>query len=93
MKLSIEQVDKISRIVVERLKEKDLIVFKAPENRVLERMHEIIMRDLKAEDDLDREVEEILKTHTGSMDNQKIDYRKMFSMIKGKLARERGIVL
>ncbi len=93
MKLTIEQVDKISRIVVERLKEKDLVVFKAPENKVLERMHEIIMRDLKAEDDLDREVEEILKTHTGSMDNQKIDYRKMFSMIKGKLARERGIVL
>lgn len=93
MKLSIEQVDKISRIVVERLKEKDLVVFKAPENKVLERMHEIIMRDLKAEDDLDREVEEILKTHTGSIDNQKIDYRKMFSMIKGKLARERGIVL
>ncbi|MBI5469428.1 MAG: DUF507 family protein [Deltaproteobacteria bacterium] len=93
MKLSIEQVDKISRIVVERLKEKDLVVFKAPENKVLERMHEIIMRDLKAEDDLDREVEEILKTHTGSMDNQKIDYRKMFSMIKGKLARERGIIL
>jgi hypothetical protein len=93
MKLSIEQVEKISKIVVERLKEKDLIVFKAPENKVLDRMHEIIIHDLKAEDDLDREVEEILKTHTGSMDNQKIDYRKMFSMIKGKLARERGIVL
>ena len=56
-------------------------------------MHEIIMRDLKAEDDLDREVEEILKTHTGSIDNQKIDYRKMFGMIKNKLARERGMVL
>lgn len=93
MKLSIEQVEKISKIVVERLKEKDLIVFKAPENKVLDRMHEIIIHNLKAEDDLDREVEEILKTHTGSIDNQKIDYRKMFGMIKGKLARERGIIL
>ncbi len=93
MKLSVEQVEKISKIVVERLKEKDLIVFKAPESKVLDRMHEIIIRNLKAEDDLDREVEEILKTHTGSIDNQKIDYRKMFGMIKGKLARERGIIL
>lgn len=88
-----EQVDKVSGIIIERLKEKGLVVFKAPENKVLEKVREIIIRDLKAEDDLDREVEEILKTHTGAIDNQKIDYRKMFSMIKGKLARERGIVL
>jgi len=88
-----EQVDKVSGLIIERLKEKDLVVFKAQENKVLEKVREIIIRDLKAEDDLDREVEEILKTHTGAIDNQKIDYRKMFSMIKGKLARERGIIL
>lgn len=93
MKLSIEQVDKISRIVVDRLKDKDLIVFKAPEEKVLEKTREIIIRNLKAEDDLDREVENILQTHTGTIDNQKIDYRKMFGMIKNKLARERGIIL
>ena len=53
----------------------------------------MILKNLRDEDDLDREVEEILKSHSGSIDSQKIDYRKMFSMIKGKLARERGIVL
>ena len=93
MKLSIEQVDKISRIVVDKLKDKGLIVFKSPEDKVLEKTREIIIGNLRAEDDLDREVESILQTHTGAIDNQKIDYRKMFGMIKNKLARERGIIL
>lgn len=93
MKLTREQVEKLSTIVLERLKDKEMISFKAPEARVLERINEAILSDLRAEDALDREVEDLLKSHTGSLDSQRIDYRKMFSMIKNKLARERGIVL
>lgn len=91
MKLSKEQVEKISALVMERLKDKDLVVFKAAEPKVLERVNEIILANLRAEDSLDKEVEEILKSH--SVEGQKIDYRKMFNMVKGKLARERGIIL
>lgn len=93
MKLTKEQVEKISSLVIERLKEKELIVFKAGEALVLEKINEAILQDLKAEENLDREVEEIIKTHSGAMDSQRLDYRKMFNMIKNKLARERGIVL
>lgn len=92
MKLSKEQIEKISHSVLDKLKDKDLVVFKAPEAKVLERINEIILGDLRAEDNLDKEVEEILKTSIGGSD-QKIDYRKMFNMVKMKLARERGIVL
>jgi len=93
MKLSREQVEKLVRASIERLKEKELIEFKADEKKVYERMVEIFVGDLKAEDDLDKEVEALLKSHSGAMDSQRVDYRKMFSMIKNKLARERGIVL
>ncbi|MEK7773604.1 MAG: DUF507 family protein [Deltaproteobacteria bacterium] len=93
MKLTKEQVEKISGLVLKRLKDKDLIDLKAPEVRVLEKITDAVLTDMKAEESLDREVEELLKSHTGGADNQKIDYRKMFTMIKTKLARERGIVL
>ncbi|MBI5493067.1 MAG: DUF507 family protein [Deltaproteobacteria bacterium] len=93
MRLTKEQVEKISGLVLARLKDRDLVVFKADERKVLERVNGIILADLRAEDDLDREVEEMLKTRAGEINSQKIDYRKMFNMIKGKLARERGIVL
>lgn len=91
MKLTKEQVEKVSASIIERLKGKDLVVFKAAEAKVLERVNEIILANLRAEDSLDKEVEEILKSH--SVEGQKIDYRKMFNMVKGKLARERGIIL
>jgi len=53
----------------------------------------VFLTDLRAEDTLDREVEEILKGHSGEIDSQRLDYRKMFNIVKGKLARERGIIL
>ena len=93
MKLTTEQVDKITALVMKTLKEQELIVFKADEERVLSRMREAFLTDLRAEDALDREVEEILNGHTGEIDSQRIDYRRMFNMIKGKLAREREIIL
>ena len=93
MRLSKEQVEKISRIILDNLKAKGLIVFKTPEDAVLNRVIEIFSNDLKAEDGLDREVEEILKGHAKEIEAGRMDYRKMFSLIKGKLVKERGIVI
>ncbi|MBI5888936.1 MAG: DUF507 family protein [Deltaproteobacteria bacterium] len=93
MKLTLEQVEKIAELVLDALKKKGLITLKTGEHQALQKINDVILADLRAEDSLDREVEEILKTHTGEIDSQRIDYRKMFNMIKGKLARERGIVI
>lgn len=93
MKLTREQVEKIMKTVLEKLKEKELVEMKSTETRLLERMTEVFVADLRAEDSLDREVEEILKGHSGEIDSQRLDYRKMFSIVKNKLARERGIIL
>lgn len=93
MRLTKEQVEKVSSLILERLKKTDLLVLKADERKVLERINDIILTDLRAEDTLDKEVEEMIRAHTGASDIQKIDYRKMFNMIKNKLARERGLTL
>lgn len=93
MKLTTEQVEKITKLVLEDLKAKKLITLKADETVVLKRMEEILFADLRAEDELDREVEGMIKTHSETIDSERIDYRRMFNMVKHKLARERGIIL
>ncbi|MBI5233848.1 MAG: DUF507 family protein [Deltaproteobacteria bacterium] len=93
MKLAKEQVEKIVGCMLERLKDKGLIILKAEEAKVFDKMVEVFVADLKAEDLLDREVEAILESHTRELDAHRADHRKMFNMIKGKLARERGIVI
>jgi hypothetical protein len=93
MKLTKDQVGRITELILTRLKEKELVLFKADEEDVASKMQAVFLADLKAEDNLDREVEQILSTHSAAIDSQRLDYRKMFNMIKTKLARERGIVL
>src|SRR3989304_2011663 len=93
MRLSKEQVEKISKIILDNLKTKELIVFKVKEEVVLNRAVEIFLKDLKAEDELDREVEEIIKGHAKEIEAGRMDYRKMFNLIKAKLVKERNIVL
>jgi len=93
MRLSKEQVEKICKLILNHLKAKELIVFKAQEEAVLSRIVEIFLKDMRAEDELDKEVEKLLKVHEREIEAGRMDYRKMFSLTKTKLARERGIVL
>ena len=93
MRLTTDQIETISGLILTRLKERELIIFKVVEETVYKRVVRAITEDLRAEDQLDREVESILETHSGTLQEDGIDYRKMFSMIKGKLVRERELII
>jgi hypothetical protein len=93
MRLTKEQVQVISSLIFENLKKKQLVVFKTEEAVVMKRIPEIFLSDLKAEDEFDREVEKLLKTHSRELEEGDVNYRKMFNMVKSKLAKERDIIL
>jgi len=88
-----DKVEQIAALALQGLKDKGLVVFKTDEETVLKRMISAIVADLNAEDALDREVEAKLSTYSEEMDSGGVDYRKLFRMLKYKLARERGIIL
>ncbi len=88
-----DKVEQIASLVLKGLKDKGLVTLKADEETVLQRMRDAIIADLKAEDELDREVEAKLNAYSKEMDSEGVDYRKVFRMLKYKLARERGIIL
>ncbi len=92
MKINSSQIERLVRVVIERLKDKGLIQFKIPEKQVFDRAIQLVMDDFKKEDDLHVEVNKILddleKQNPGGFDR-----RKMFSMVKIKLAKQKGIVL
>ncbi len=93
MRLTKEQVQVISSLIFENLKKKQLVVFKTEEEVVMKRILEIFLSDLKAEDEFDREVEKLLKTHSRELEGGEVNYKKMFNMVKSKLAKERDIIL
>ena len=92
MKLQTVQIERIVRSIFDRLKAKDLIQFKGPEKDVFNRAMELVIADFKREDDLNLEVNKMLD----DLERQNpdgFDRRKMFTMVKQKLAKQKGIVL
>lgn len=54
-------------------------------------MQEIFIKDLKVEDEINREAEKILDQYEQKLG--KIDRHKMFLMIKKELIKQKGVVI
>lgn len=93
MKLTPEQIERVVAKVLENLKTSGLVKLKADEKTILDKMESIFTKNLHEEDDLDREIEGMLIDHSSDVDSGAVDYRKIFNMVKHKLAKERGLIL
>ncbi|NBX93289.1 MAG: DUF507 family protein [Proteobacteria bacterium] len=92
MRLSEFQVKQVCQKILLGLKAKQLIQLKKPAQEVLAKMQEIFIKDLKVEDDINREAEKILAQYEAQM-GDKIDRQKMFQMIKKQLVKDKGVIL
>lgn len=93
MKLRKEMVDYLAGQLIKGLVAKELIDTGGEDDGVLETISGVIIRDLQVEDELNTEVKALLEKMVDEFDKSNINYRKMFQIVKQKLARERGIIL
>jgi len=63
------------------------------EARARSAVRKVLLEDLQAEERLDTEARQILQEHTKAIKESAVDYGRLLSMIKGKLAKERGFIL
>ncbi|EKD42466.1 MAG: hypothetical protein ACD_73C00143G0004 [uncultured bacterium] len=91
MRLKKEQIQKLSERILRALKEKDQLIFRVPENKVLDKINDVITADMRAEDDLEGEARRILDKYKAS--GTDIDERQMLLMIKKQLVKEKKLVL
>ena len=93
MRLRQEEIDYISWKILRGLKEDEVIDIMGEEEPVAERLRHALTENLAAEDQLNREVDDILRGHLKEIQRDSVDYRRMFQMVKTKLARERNFVI
>lgn len=93
MKLRKEMIDYLAHRLVDDLGEKELLDVGDEVMGVEETVSAVIMEDLQVEDLLNQEVKNLLDAMGDEIDSANINYRKMFQMVKMKLARERGLIL
>lgn len=92
MRLKEFQVKQICQKVLLTLRAKQLIVLKKTEAECLKLMQEVFIKDLKVEDEIDREAERILQEYSAKMGGN-IDKEKMFQLIKKQLIKDRNVVI
>jgi hypothetical protein len=93
MRLRRKMIDYVTKTVTDNLLEKELVTLEIPAETMAAEIRRLITEDLLVEDRLNEEVKEILRAHTDEIDRGNIDYARMFTMVKKKLVRERGLIL
>lgn len=92
MRLTREQVDKLSERIVRGLIADGLIVAERPEE-LTDAVSKAFLGDLEAEDRLNDEVHELLKNYADQIARGDVNYQELFRKAKAKLARDRKVVI
>jgi len=92
MLLSRDYVGYMSKEVVKRLVERQMIETKTPD-QLAERVRQTMNDELAVEDRLNEEVRDILAQHNDEMRKVGASYQEMYKKVKGELARQRKLIL
>jgi len=93
MRLRREMIQHLAQAVARDLLEKGYLESVDGREKLEGRVREIITEELQIEDRLNEEVKELLRAYSSEFTRGDTDYHKMFSMVKRKLAQERGLIL
>ena len=77
----------VKRLVVRRLAEV------RDEGKAREAVRRVVVENLVAEEKIDADARALLMNHAKEIRDSASDYRRIFTLVKGKLARERGFTL
>ena len=77
----------VKRLVVRRLAEV------RDEGKAREAVRRVVVENLLAEEKIDADARALLMSHAKEIRDSASDYRRIFTLVKGKLARERGFTL
>ena len=77
------------------LRSKQLISVKKTDIEVLNRMHEIFIKELKVEDEINLQAEKVLAENLRKLGikGDQIDREKMFEMIRKQLLKEKNVIV
>lgn len=93
MRITKERIRHIATTVASRLQGQGLLEVTGDQEVLVQALDKAIRDELSVEDQLNAEVRNLLKQYEAEFEKGRTDYQKMFTMVKGKLVKERGLVL
>ena len=83
----------MAETLVARLVQEGHIALAGTPKGLVDVLDQAVTEELSIEDRLNNEVRQLLKAYEHQIEAGQVDYQKMFTMIKQKLVRERGIII
>lgn len=93
MRLSKELIRQIAEAIASNIESKGVATLGVPKHALAQRIGDIIIGNMQAEDRLNEDVRKLLGSHEDEISKGGMDYRKLFELTKQKLAKERKMVL
>ncbi len=93
MRLNKVRVHHMAVSVIERLQSSGLLEIHGKPEVVIQKLESAIVSELQVEDRLNADVRDMLKQFEREFAEGRADYQKMFTMVKQKLIKERGVIL
>ena len=93
MRISRERVAQLAAALVARLQAEGYLELVGDRKAAVAALDQAITEELMVEDRLNAEVRELMKAYEAEIEKGRVDYQKMFAMIKKKLVQDRGLVL
>ena len=91
MKIKPEQLDKLSKLLLESYRAKKLIKPKRDEATILAKIQGVISQNFAEEEAIEEEARKMLAAH--AQVTREMDHFKMFLIAKQKLAAKKGFIL
>lgn len=93
MRISKERVSRLADALLSRLEAEGYLELSGDRKAEVTALDNAITQELMVEDRLNAEVRELMKVYEAEIEKGRVDYQKMFTMIKSKLVKDRGLVL
>ena len=93
MKLNSEEMRGLSDFLSKMILDKNLLLKQAKREDMSLAIYAIIAEDMKLEDRLNEEVKDIMERYDSELKSGKLDYNKLFNMIKQQLIKERKLII
>ena len=93
MRLSPNKIDFISEKILEMLESAPNIHIQTNSDLVYRAVSDVIFDNMRAEDEIDDEVDALLESHRMEISSQDMDYGSLRINMKREIAKKRGFVL
>ena len=93
VRLKPEKVENLSRQIVAAMEKDERVVLLSGHDEIERAVRRLFLEDLEREDELMKEVDQIMETHRAKISGKNIDVQVLRRKIRDQLVRERKIVL